>query len=234
MKTALLDLLLKAREARRPAVLATRLEDGQQALVLPDSAEGPLAGDETVVEAARQAMLGERSGVVDTGVGKLFLHCFIPDPRLIVVGAVHIAQALVPMAAMAGYDVTVIDPRRAFASDSRFPNVTVLTDWPDEALEALKPDRSTAVVTLTHDPKLDDPALASALRSDCFYIGALGSRRTHDKRLARLAELGFTTEQMTRIHGPVGLNIGALSPAEIAVSIVGQITQVRRRRPEAA
>jgi len=234
MQTSILDLLLEARNARRPVVLATRLEDGQQALILTDTAEGPLADDETVVEAARQAMLADRSGVVDTGVGKLFLHAFVPAPRLFVVGAVHIAQALVPMAAMAGYDVTVIDPRRAFASDSRFPNVTVLTDWPDEALETLKPDRSTAVVTLTHDPKLDDPALAAALRSDCFYIGALGSRRTHEKRLARLAELGFTPEQMARIHGPVGLNIGALSPAEIAISIVGQITQARRRKPEAA
>ena len=234
MQTSILDLLLAARNARRPVVLATRLEDGQQALILSDTAEGPLADDETVVEAARQAMLADRSGVVDPGVGKLFLHAFVPAPRLFVVGAVHIAQALVPMAAMAGYDVTVIDPRRAFASDSRFPNVTVLTDWPDEALETLKPDRSTAVVTLTHDPKLDDPALAAALRSDCFYIGALGSRRTHDKRLARLAELGFTAEQMARIHGPVGLNIGALSPAEIAISIVGQITQARRRKPEAA
>lgn len=130
--------------------------------------------------------------------------------------------------------MTVIDPRRAFASDSRFPNVTVLTDWPDEALETLKPDRATAVVTLTHDPKLDDPALIAALKSDCFYIGALGSRRTHDKRLARLAEAGFTPEQMARIHGPVGLNIGALSPAEIAISIVGEITQTRRRKPEGA
>ncbi|MGE0153582.1 MAG: XdhC family protein [Reyranellaceae bacterium] len=234
MQAALLDKLLKARGERRPVVLATRLEDGQQALVFAETAEGPLAGEEMVVEAARQAMLADRSGVVETGVGKLFLHAHVPAPRLIVVGAVHIAQALVPMAAMAGYAVTVIDPRRAFASDSRFPNVTVLTDWPDEALEALKPDRATAVVTLTHDPKLDDPALIAALNSDCFYVGALGSRRTHEKRLARLAEAGIAPEQMARIHGPVGLDIGALSPAEIAVSIVGQITQVRRRKPEAA
>jgi xanthine dehydrogenase accessory factor len=234
MQSSLLERLIKARNERRPVVLATRLEDGQQALVFAKSAEGPLAGDETVVEAARQAMLADRSGVVETGGGKLFLHAYIPSPRLIVVGAVHIAQALVPMASMAGYDVTVIDPRRAFASDSRFPNVTVLTDWPDEALEALKPDRATAVVTLTHDPKLDDPALAAALKSDCFYVGALGSRRTHEKRLARLGEMGFSPDEMARIHGPVGLNIGALSPAEIAVSIVGQITQVRRRKPEGA
>ncbi len=234
MQSALLDRLIKARDERRAVVMATRLEDGQQALVYSDSAEGPLAGDETVVEAARQAMLANRSGVVETGIGKLFLHAYIPSPRLFVVGAVHIAQALVKMAAMTGYDVTVIDPRRAFASDSRFPNVTVLTDWPDEALETLKPDRATAVVTLTHDPKLDDPALIAALKSDCFYIGALGSRRTHDKRLSRLAAAGFTPEQMARIHGPVGLNIGALSPAEIAISIVSEITQTRRRKPEGA
>ena len=234
MQTALLEKLLKAKAERRPMVLATRLQDGLQALVFADTAEGPLAGDEVVVEAARQALLDDRSGVVETGVGKIFVHAHVPAPRLIVVGAVHIAQALVPMAAMAGYAVTVIDPRRAFASDSRFPNVTVMTDWPDEALEALKPDRATAVVTLTHDPKLDDPALIAALKSDCFYIGALGSKRTHEKRLARLTEAGMTPAQMARIHGPVGLNIGALSPAEIAVSIVGQITQVRRRKPEAA
>lgn len=234
MQTALLERLLKAKAERRPMVLATRLQDGLQALVFADTADGPLAGDEAVVEAARQALLDDRSGVVETGVGKIFVHAHVPAPRLIVVGAVHIAQALVPMAAMAGYAVTVIDPRRAFASDSRFPNVTVMTDWPDEALEALKPDRATAVVTLTHDPKLDDPALIAALKSDCFYIGALGSKRTHEKRLARLTEAGMTPAQMARIHGPVGLNIGALSPAEIAVSIVGQITQVRRRKPEAA
>lgn len=234
MQTALLEKLLKAKAERRPMVLATRLQDGLQTLVFADTAEGPLAGDEVVVEAARQALLDDRSGVVETGVGKIFVHAHVPAPRLIVVGAVHIAQALVPIAAMAGYAVTVIDPRRAFASDSRFPNVTVMTDWPDEALEALKPDRATAVVTLTHDPKLDDPALIAALKSDCFYIGALGSKRTHEKRLARLTEAGMTPAQMARIHGPVGLNIGALSPAEIAVSIVGQITQVRRRKPEAA
>lgn len=234
MDIAIIDRLLTARERRLAVVLATRIDDGQQALVFADSAEGKLAGEETVVEAARQAMVSEQSALVDTGVGKLFLHVHLPARRLIVVGAVHIAQALVPMAAMTGYEVTVIDPRRAFASDSRFPGVTVLTDWPDEALERLEPDRATAVVTLTHDPKLDDPALAAALRSDCFYIGALGSRRTHDKRLARLAELGFTAEQSARINGPVGLNIGALSPAEIAISIVGQITQARRRRPAGA
>jgi len=136
------------------------------------------------------------------------------------------------MAALAGYAVTVIDPRRAFATDQRFPGVTLLTEWPDEGLEALKPDRRTAVVTLTHDPKLDDAALGVALKSQCFYVGSLGSRKTHQARLNRLRRLGFTDAELARIHGPVGLPIGALTPAEIAVSILAQITQVRRARPE--
>ena len=145
---------------------------------------------------------------------------------MIVVGAVHIAQSLVPMAALAGYDVTVVDPRRAFATDARFPGVTLSTDWPDDALTALDPDRRTAVVTLTHDPKLDDPALAVALRSTAFYIGALGSRRTHARRVERLREAGFNDKDIARIHAPIGLDIGAVSPAEISISILGQITEV--------
>ncbi len=147
---------------------------------------------------------------------------------MIVVGAVHIAQALVPMARLAGYEVVVVDPRRTLASIERFPNVAVTTDWPDEALTTLAPDRRTAVVALTHDPKLDDPALAAALASDAFYIGALGSRRTQASRLARLREMGFSDHDLSRIHGPIGLPVGATSPAEIAISILGQVTQVLR------
>jgi xanthine dehydrogenase accessory factor len=150
-----------------------------------------------------------------------------------VVGAVHIAQALAPMAVLAGYDVTVIDPRRAFATDARFPMVKLSTDWPDEALGALRPDRRMAVVTLTHDPKLDDPALEVALRSEAFYIGALGSARTHGKRLARFKELGFGDDQLARIHGPIGLRLGGRSPAEIAISIMAQVTQVLHTMAEA-
>jgi xanthine dehydrogenase accessory factor len=142
---------------------------------------------------------------------------------------VHIAQTLVPMASLAGYDVTVVDPRRAFASDARFPGVDVRQDWPDEALEALAPDARTAVVTLTHDPKLDDPALDVALRSEVFYIGALGSKRTHAGRLERLAELGHDPSNLERIHGPAGLAIGAVSPAEIALAVIAEITQVLRQ-----
>ena len=157
---------------------------------------------------------------------------FNPPLRLIVVGAVHIAQALVPMASLTGYDVTVVDPRRAFASDARFPGVAVRQDWPDEALEELRPDARAAVITLTHDPKLDDPALDVALRSDAFYIAALGSKRTHAARLERLAGLGHDAATLGRIFGPAGLPIGAVSPAEIALSIMAEMTQVLRRLGE--
>jgi xanthine dehydrogenase accessory factor len=183
---------------------------------------------------ARAALASGRSDTVDTSVGKVFLQAFIPPPRLIVVGAVHIAQALVPMAAMTGFDVVVIDPRRAFAADYRFPSVTVVQDWPDEAMGRLKPDSSTAVVTLTHDPKLDDPALEVALKSEAVYVGSLGSRRTHEKRKARLLEAGITEAQFARIHGPVGLNIGARSPSEIAISIMAEIIQTRAALNEPA
>ena len=152
----------------------------------------------------------------------------VPAPRLILVGAVHISQALAPIAALAGYGVTVVDPRRSFATDARFPAVALTTEWPDEALTRLAPDARTAVVTLTHDPKLDDPALTVALNSPAFYIGSLGSRKTHAARLKRLAAAGFDDAALARIHGPVGLPIGALSPAEIAISVLAQITAVRR------
>ena len=157
----------------------------------------------------------------------------MPPPRLVIVGAVHIAQTLAPMATMLEFDVTVVDPRGAWATAARFPGVNVIREWADDAFQEMGLDVSTAVVTLTHDPKLDDPALESALRSEAFYIGALGSRKTHARRKERLAEVGITEEMFARIHGPVGLNIGAKSPAEIAVSILGQIVEVRARRREA-
>ena len=141
----------------------------------------------------------------------------------------HVTQALAPMAAMAGYEVTVIDPRRAFGSERRFPGVSLSNAWPDEAMNEFRPDLRSAVVTLTHDPKLDDPALTVALRSNCFYIGALGSRKTHASRLDRLRQAGFTDRDMARIRGPIGLAIGARSPAEIAVSILAEVTQTLRQ-----
>ncbi|MBS0518965.1 MAG: XdhC family protein [Proteobacteria bacterium] len=233
MKSETLAALQEARTKRRAVVLATRLSDAAETLVYPDRAEGELASDAALVSAARRAMGIGRSETVDIGDQKIFLNVYVPPARLIIVGAVHIAQSLAPMASLLDFDVTVIDPRRAFATDDRFPGVKVMQEWADEAFEKIGLDASTAVVTLTHDPKLDDPALEAALKSDVFYIGALGSKRTHAKRKERLAEAGITDEQFARIHGPVGLNIGAKSPAEIAVSILGQIIEVRARRLEA-
>jgi xanthine dehydrogenase accessory factor len=233
MKAETLSALREARDKRRAVVLATRLSDAGETLVYEDRAVGPLENDATLLAAARQAMAVGRSETVDVSGQKVFLHVYVPPPRLIIVGAVHIAQSLAPMASLMDFDVTVVDPRRAFATDSRFPGVKVMQEWADEAFEKMGLDTSTAVVTLTHDPKLDDPALEAALKSDVFYVGALGSRRTHAKRKERLAEAGITDEQFARIHGPVGLNIGARSPAEIAVSILGQIVEVRTRRAEA-
>jgi len=221
MKPETLAAVLAAREARRPIVLATDLATGDERLIDPASAEA----DEAVREAART----DKSGVVEAAGAKLFLHVYNPPLRMAIVGAVHIAQPLCRMAALAGYDVTVIDPREAFASEERFPGVSLVGEWPDDGMAKFAPDRRSAVVTLTHDPKLDDPALAAALRSDAFYIGALGSTRTHAKRLARLKEEGFEELEMARIHGPAGLSIGAKSPAEIAVSIMAQVTERLRK-----
>jgi len=233
MKAETLAALQDARAKRRAVALATRLSDAAEALIYRDEAKGDLAGDQAIVSAARRAMDIGKSETVDIGGAKIFLNVYVPPPRLIIVGAVHIAQSLAPMATMLEFDVTVVDPRGAWATTQRFPGVKVIKDWADEAFQEMGLDVSTAVVTLTHDPKLDDPALESALKSDVFYIGALGSKRTHAKRKERLAEVGITDEMFARIHGPVGLNIGAKSPAEIAVSILGQIIEVRARRLEA-
>src|SRR5215472_10076204 len=233
MQAKTLAALQDARAKRRAVTLATRLSDAAEALIYLDNADGPLASDAAIVSAARRAMEVGKSETVDIGGQKIFLNVYVPPPRLVIVGAVHIAQSLAPMATMLEFDVTVVDPRGAWATAQRFPGVKVIKDWADEAFQAIGLDSSTAVVTLTHDPKLDDPALEAALRSDVFYIGSLGSRRTHAKRKERLAEVGITDEQFARIHGPVGLNIGAKSPAEIAVSILGQIVEVRARRLEA-
>jgi len=218
----LLAALTEARAAKRPVVMATRLPSGEQ-LLLPD----PRAPAE-LAAAAMRALDRDESGTVTVGNETWFLHAYNPPLRLIVVGAVHIAQALVPMAANLGLAVVVVDPRRAFATEERFPNVSVSQEWPDEAMDELKPDVRTAVVTLTHDPKLDDPALDRALKSRAFYIGALGSRRTHARRVARLKELGHTDDAITRIKGPVGLDIGAITAPEIAVAILAEFVAARR------
>lgn len=233
MKRALFEQLLAARADARPVVLVTELETGSQALVFASGDHdedhdeddgGGLAAD--IVSAAREALLTGRSAIIDPSqAGRTFLHVFNPPLRLYIVGAVHIAQALAPMAAMLGYSVTVIDPRRAFASPQRFDGLRVLSQWPDDALAGEKLDARCALVTLSHDPKLDDPALAAALGSDAFYIGCLGSRRTHAKRLQRLSAAGFDAHGLQRLHGPVGLDIGARSAAEIATSVLAEMTR---------
>src|SRR6201994_3195769 len=225
MTPDILAQLEQAKLDKRPIVLATRLPSGEQRL-LPDP-EAPA----DLNEAAIRTLDRDESGTVKLGDTEYFLHAHNPPLRLIVVGAVHIAQALAPFAVPCGFSVTIVDPRRSFASEERFPGLEISTDWPDEALEAFAPDRRTAVVTLTHDPKLDDPALDRALKSQAFYIGALGSRRTHAARLKRLKEMGHSDNALSRIRGPVGLSIEAVTAPEIALSIIAEIVAVRRNAP---
>ncbi len=232
MKLSFLQKALAASREGRPAVLATNLTNGFQTFIEATETAGNLTLDAAALQAIRKAVTEDRNATIETADGPVFIEVFNPRLRCVIVGAVHIAQPLARMAALTGYLVTVVDPRTAFASDARFPDVVLSTDWPDEAMEKLKPNRRTAVVTLTHDPKLDDPALSVALRSDAFYIGALGSKKTHAARCKRLQALGFGEEELTRIHGPVGLDIGAISPAEIAIAIMAEITQVLRAEPQ--
>jgi xanthine dehydrogenase accessory factor len=230
MKRDILDRLIADRDAKRSVALVTNLADGAQTIVYKAGATGTLSP--ALVTAVSHAIQDNESQTVELDGGRWFVEVFNPPLRLILVGAVHIAQPLAQMAAVAGYDVSIVDPRASFATDARFPGVKLVDEWPDDALKTLDPDRRTAVVTLTHDPKLDDPALAVALKSDAFYIGSLGSRRTHATRLQRLKDLGFKDAEMARIHGPVGLNIEAITPAEIAVSILAQIIEVLHKKVE--
>ena len=234
MKTELLNRLLRDRAAKRQFAVLTHLDSGAQALVYADDeVHGDLTVDDGMRAAAMNAILDDRSTTHEGADGDVFVQVHNPPLRMIVVGAVHISQPLARMAAVAGYDVSIVDPRGSFASADRFPGVHLVNEWPDEAIPTLDPDRRTAIVTLTHDPKIDDPALAAVLRSDVFYIGALGSRKTHAARVKRLTEAGFTADEIGRIHGPVGLSLGAVSPAEIAVSILAQLTQELHRKETA-
>ncbi|MGD9508819.1 MAG: XdhC family protein [Geminicoccaceae bacterium] len=227
MRADTLAALNAARADKARVCLVRYLEGGEEALIVDGRAVlGEVPAD--VAEAAAGALRRDQSATADTSRGRAFLQVFNPPLRMIIIGAVHIAQALAPMAALSGYQVTVIDPRRAFATDSRFPDVAMTGDWPDDAMTALAPDRRTAVVALTHDPKLDDPGLDVALRSEAFYIAALGSRRNHAGRLQRLRELGHDEATLARIHGPAGLDIGAISPAEIAIAILAEMTRALR------
>lgn len=234
MNIKLLNQALTASRSGKAAALVTNLKSGQQSLVQDAEIAGDLPVTDVIAASIRRAWERDENDTVMTGDGKIFIEIFNPRLRMLIVGAVHIAQPLARMAALTGYLVTIVDPRSAFASAERFPDVTLNGEWPDDAMKQLKPDRRTAIVTLTHDPKLDDPALAEALRSEAFYIGALGSRKTHARRCERLKEAGFTEEEMARIHGPVGLKIGAISPAEIAVSVMAEVTQVLRAPVEQA
>ena len=219
MKLDTLKNLNSERAARRAAIVVTDQASGAQRLVKgADIARDPLS------DLLEKHIRSGKSGLEETPQGKVFLTVHVPPPRLVITGAVHISQALAPIAKLLGYDVTIVDPRTAFASVERFPEVTVIAEWPDVALPPLGIDHYTAFVALTHDPKIDDPALTHALERDCFYIGALGSKKTHARRLERLKAHGLSDSTLARIHSPIGLDISAVSPAEIAVAIMGEIT----------
>jgi len=219
MKLDILTALNTERNARRAAVVVTDVASGEQRLVKDaDVSNDPLR------ELLEKHLRSGKSGMEDTPQGRVFLTVHAPATRLVITGAVHISQALAPIAQLLGYDVTIVDPRTAFASPERFPDVKVIAEWPDTALPPLGIDRYTAFVALTHDPKIDDPALTHALARDCFYIGALGSKKTHARRLERFKAQGISDSDIARIHAPIGLDIGAISPAEIAVAIMAQIT----------
>jgi len=226
MKLELLKALNAARAAREAAVLVTRLDDGAQRFVAADK-----VADDELAQEIEAALRAGKSGAVERDGAAYFLTVQVPPVRLVMIGAVHISQALSPVARIAGLDPVVIDPRTAFASPERFPETPVLAQWPDEALEERPLDRYTAICLLTHDPKIDDRALVRALRAECFYIGALGSRKTHAKRIERMKAEGFDDAALARIHAPIGLDIGAVSPAEIAVSIAGEIVAALRKKP---
>jgi xanthine dehydrogenase accessory factor len=227
MKLEMLAELNAERAARRPLILITDTATGEQRLVRA----ADIARDALRAELASHLRMG-KSGMVEAGGKRLFLNVYAPTARLVIIGAVHISQALVPIAQSLGYDVTVVDPRTAFASSERFPDVPLIAEWPDVALPPLNVDHYTAFVALTHDPKIDDPALLHAFKCDCFYIGALGSRKTHGKRADRLKAQGARETDIARIHAPIGLPIGAVSPSEIAVSIMAEITAQLRLPPK--
>lgn len=227
---SVLERLVELRAANRPACLITDLSRGEKKLIILDEPDAFKTFNGALADHAVVQNRSERSFIVQAGDISYFFHYFYPSPQLIIVGAVHIAKALAQFALTTGYHVQIIDPREAFANTQRFPNLPICTDWPDEALEQMDLHSRTAVVTLTHDPKLDDPALEAALRSEAFYIGALGSRKTHSERLQRLKWAGFSDDTLKKIHGPIGLDIGAITPEEIAIAIMAQLTDIRRNR----
>ena len=228
MDPQLLKSLNAARRNRQAAVLVTDLDDGSNRLVMRGEAvEGDLEA------AIAKAFRTGKSGVVEAGGRRCFLNVHLPAPRMVIIGAVHISQALAPMAVMTGFDVKVIDPRTAFATQDRFAGVDLVADWPEDALRDRPLDAFTALVAVTHDPKIDDWPLISALHAEAFYVGALGSRKTHAKRVERLAQAGLSQDEIARIAAPIGLDIGAQSPEEIAVAILAQTIAVLRKPKDA-
>ena len=219
MKRAILDQLLAARANRQAVALITNLETGEQRIV-----PRAIAAQDALAEKLDEAFRFDQSGSHD---GQ-FINIHNPPLRLVIIGAVHIAQSVIPIAQQLGYDVTVIDPRGAFATGARFPGIQLHAEWPDEVIPRIGLDPRTALIALTHDPKIDDPSLDLALRSEAFYIGALGSKKTQSSRAQRLKDAGFPDEQLARIHGPIGLNIGAKGAPEIAVSIMAEMTRALR------
>ena len=226
MKSSILETIHSAQADNQAVALVTDLDGDEQGLFFREL----LHADDPIQAAVAEAFRTDKSQVLEFEGQRKFVHIFNTPLRLLVVGAVHIAKPLITTAQLCDYEVTLIDPRRAFASVDRFPGVELVWEWPDTALHNLGVDSRTAVVTLTHDPKLDEPALAVALNSDAFYIGALGSRRTHSQRCERLLEAGVGPERLNSIHAPIGLDISGQSPAEIAISIVAEITQILRSR----
>jgi xanthine dehydrogenase accessory factor len=223
MRLDLLSELNIERAARRAAVVVTDLTSGAQRLVRESEIEhDPLAGR------LKQLVALGKSARIESETADYFVELHLPAIVMVIIGAVHITQTLAPMARMLNYDVTIIDPRTGFATPERFPQTTIITSWPDQAFETNRLDRRTALIALTHDPKIDDPAIEAALQAGCFYVGALGSRKTHANRLERLAQKGFDTETLARIRSPVGLAIGAATPAEISISILAQLTETLR------
>ena len=229
MKLADLANLNAARAARRPVAVITDLALGSLRIV-----SGDAVADDPLADAIAECMRLGKGAVLQADGREIFIAVHVPPVRLLLVGAVHISQALAPMAAATGLDVTVLDPRTAFASPERFAGVRLVAEWPDDALPDLGLDAHTAVALLTHDPRIDDQALVAALQARCFYIGALGSRKTQARRRERMVEAGFAEAELARIHGPIGLDIGAVSPAEIAVAILGEIIGAMRRKPARA
>ena len=227
MNLDVLHALNTERTARRATVLVTDVASGAQRLV-----KAADVAKDSLKDALAKRLRMAKSGMEETPQGRFFLTIYVPSPRLVITGAVHISQTLAPIGQLLGYDVIIVDPRTAFASIERFPDVKVIAEWPDVALPPLGIDHYTAFVALTHDPKIDDPALKHALARDCFYIGALGSKKTHAKRVERLKQAGVSDSDIARIHAPIGLDISAVSPAEIAVAIMGEITARLRQSDE--